>query len=674
MKKLLSVILAAAIAGALAVGALAVPLLRGDASGDGALNVRDAIALAALVAGGGEANELADWNGDGVLNARDVIGLMRYLVGHYEANDDLLELTYGVSEQVFDVPAPVAENVVSGADFGIVPEAADNSAAFSAAAAYLAAHPGTTLRLEGATYRMGGSEVLFNGVKNCVIDGGGSTLLYNKLNYFSLWMCEGIEFTGLTFKWDHDSSHAASLVRIKSVSKRNSKNQATVEFEFYKETDASYLLSTDWGVMFSLDEKTLSPGLPGRIDYVDLGTHITERELTGPNVVTAKISDSIEVREGEVYLLRHNQYDGTVFNVARTSGAVFEDLSICTGPGVGFIAKDLSHHLRWTNVRIEPDPDEFERFPISTASDGINIRDTLGYIIIEDTSIGRCYDDCVNIRDNVGVTTNVKGDTLDMWTVNSTAFKAGDTLSFRDPKTYAKRDFTATVTASSVASGTNYTLTLDRECEGIVGVGDIVCDDSTDTAHIIIRNCDFHHNRSRGVLLSSPDCVIENCRFERNTSQALQISVDPTEGSGVDNLIVRGCEFRCANVRAFNNGASIVFSANNAFSERRPTIFGECFTNVLIAHNRFVDPCGPAIQALSVRALTVYANTVEVDDPREGYLQSGLGKIRITGSYFEDCRVLGNVWIDSPYMPSGANVVTYTAGRGTVTVDGNRIG
>ena len=675
MKRIISLILTAALSCSLAVAASATPQLRGDANGDGKLNARDVIAVAKNIAHSSDAlSPLADYNDDGDVNARDVISLMKYLTGHYEANDDMLELMYGCAEPEFDISDPVAADTVSGANFGFDTAAADNSTAFAAAASYLAAHPGTTLKLETGTYRMGDANVLFNGVKNCVIDGGGSRLLYTGRGFFTLWQCEGMKIEGLTIDWDHTSSHVASLARIKSVSKRNTNKQATVEFEFYKESDASYLLDMGWGTMFSLDPETLSPGLPGRIDYIDLETHITERELTAPNVITAKVSDSIDVKEGELYLLRHIQYEGTAFSVGRSSYVVFEDVTIHAGPGVGFIVQDLAHHIRWSNLCIEPDPDLFERIPMSTASDAINIRDCLGYFIIEDSSIGYCYDDCVNIRDNVGVTTSVNGNTLSLWTVNSTAFKVGDSLSFRDPKDYSKKEFTAVVSSRVVADNyTDYTLTLDRNCEGAIAVGDVVCDDSTQTAHVIIRDSAFHHNRSRGLLLGAPDCLVENCRLERNSTQAIQINVDLTEGSGVDNMIIRNNVFESCNTRAFNSGSSILFTANNPFSERRPTIYGDCFTNILIAHNRFIDPCGLAIQALSVRNLTVYANRVEITNEREGYTKSALGKIKITGSYFEDCRVLGNVWADSPYLPAGASSVSFTSGKGHVETAGNTV-
>ena len=673
MKSVLFRLLAAAticavLAGSLALGAAAVPQLRGDANGDGKLNARDVVAAALLIVGGGEnAAELADYNNDGSLNARDVTLLMKYLTGWYVANDDLLELTYGVSEPTFEIADPVTSATVTGDEFGFDPNADDNSAAFSAAAAYLAAHPGTTLRLERAAYRMGDANVLFNGVKNCIVDGQGSTLLYDERNYFSLWMCEGVKFTGFTFKWAPDAEPVASIARVKSIKGR------TAEFEFFAKDDASDELTNKWGTMFSIDPETTSPGLPGRGDYPDVDANIKERTLSAPNVVKAKFSVDLPFKEGEVYLFRHIQYEGTVFDVGRSSGLVFEDLTINAGPGVGFIVQDLSHHVRFTNVHIEPDPDEFAACPISTASDAINIRDTLGYFIIEDSSVGYCYDDCVNMRDNVGVVTYVDKNVIDMWTVNCTVFNVGDKVSFKNGSDFSTLDLTATITAQEVDKDRmNYTLTLDRNCEGKVEVGNIVCDDSTDTAHVIIRDSYFHHNRSRAMLIGTSDTVVERCRFERTQLQAISLNVEPTEGRGVDDFIIRNCVFKECNTKAVNSGASIGFATNNNFDKSRP-IIGKCFENVLIAHNEFIDPCGLSVSAISSDNLTVYANTVEFTKAHNAYPERTLGRIKLNGTYLVDCRVLGNVWKSSPFTPDEANTVSYNAAKTTVEVAGNEI-
>ena len=671
MKNLFSRALAAAASVLLvcssAFGAAAVPRLRGDANGDGKLNARDAIGIALGVLGEAETTELADFNGDGTLNARDVVSLMRLLAGYYEANDDLLELWYGVSEPVFEIADPVTGNEVTGAQFGFDPDAADNSAAFNSAASYLVSHPGTTLRLEKATYRMGASRVLLHGIKNAVIDGGGSTLLYGNRNFFDLWQCDGLKFTGFTFKWDPDAPRVASLARVKSV------KGSAVEFEFFAEEDASFALDGTWGTMFSIDPETMSPGIPGRGDFANVDENIAERTLTAPNVVKAKFRVEVPFKEGEVYLFRYIQYEGTAFDVGRCSGLVFEDLTIHSGPGVGFIIQNLTHHVRLTNVHIEPDPDDFARCPISTASDAINIRDTLGYFIIEDTSVGFCYDDCVNMRDNVGIVQYVDGNVIDMWTINCTVFNVGDTVSFKNQRDYSTLDLTATITAREISGDhTTYTLTLDRDCEGTVEVGNIVCDDSTDTAHVIVRDSYFHHNRSRAMLIGTSDTVVEDCLFEKTQLQAISLNVEPTEGRGVDGFIIRDCIFRECNTKGSNYGSSILFAANNNFENSR-AIIGKCFENVLIANNDFIDPHGLAISGLSSKNLTIYANTVEFTKPTGSYPRGTLGRIKLNGTYLVDCRVLGNVWRSSPYLPDGVDTIAYNAAKTTVTVDGNYI-
>ena len=656
----------------LTAGVFAVPRLRGDANGDGKLNSRDVIDVAfGIAAPSDEWPELADYNADGTLNARDVVGLMRYLVGCYEANDDLLELTYGVSEPVFDVPDPVTEKTVTGDTFGFDPDAADNSEAFGAAAAYLAANPGTTLKLEKAAYRMGARQIDLSGIENCVIDGGGSSLLYGERNYFSVVGCDGLKLENLTIDWDVNSYHIASLVRIKSV-----RNTGLTEFEFFEEEDASYALDNEWGVLFNLDPEDLAPGVPAKSDWAGTEPYIKDRTLTAPNIISAW-APSLPLAVGEVYLIRHYQYGPTAFWVeGGSSNVVFENVTIRSGPACGFIMQNKVHHIRLTNVTIEPSPDLFRRCPISTTADAVNIRDTLGHIIIEGCSIGYCYDDFININDNVGSVEYVDGNVMDVSSSNWTAFQAGDTICVRDPKDRTRRDFSAKISAVSV-SGNDFTLTLDKDCEGAVGEGDIIHNESTDSGNVIIRDCFFHQGRSR-VLLGVSDSIIENCRFYKTQLIPLRFSIEMFPGmwcggTGFRNVIVRNNVFESCNVRNDKDGAVIGFEALYD-ANRSGKILGECFTDVLIAHNRFVDPAGCIVQSVDTKNLTVYANTVELTrEPWENVTRRLAGRIKIQSSYFEGTRILGNRWLPSPYWSDGVYVPTVSSSKWEIEIGGNQI-
>ena len=677
MKNVLSLILLAAmLTCSVAIPASAAPRLRGDANGDGKINARDAYAMMRIAVGLDEGGDLADWNKDGAINARDVTSLMRCLVGYYEANDELLEYSYGVSAPDFEIADPVTESTVSGADFGFDTAADDNCDAFKSAAAYLAANPGTTLKLEKGTYRMGKEYVYFNGVKNCVIDGGGSKLLYNDRNYFRVDGCENFKFCNFSIDWDASNYHIASLVRIKSVDK-----QHVVEFEFPEETDASYAVDIDWGVMFNLDPEDLAPGVHGKGDWVvsEGAEYIKNRSLTAPNVITAYVPD-LPLEVGEMYLLRHFQYGAEAFGVERSSGVVFEDVDIHTGPSSGYYIQGYTHHVRFTRVHIEPNPDEFDRFPISTTADAFAIRDTQGYIIIEDCSVGYCYDDIMNIHDNVAYVDEVTApDKIVIHAMNTSAFQLGDTITFRRKEDFTPIDVTAKVIGIRWLPDNLREFTLDREVESAgVEYGTIVHDKTTDTAHIIIRDSYFHQGRSR-MILGCSDTVFEQNRVYKTQLEPILIACGigvgtwaNAEGEGVDDLIIRNNVFDSCNVKGQKQGAVIAFEATY---DMNPSgrLLGEVFTNILIANNRFADVSGCIVQAANVRNLTVYANTtLATREPYADVLRSAMGKIKITGKYSADSRILGNMWLASEYFHSLIWEPTVASG-GSVEVDGNRI-
>ena len=677
MKRMLSfALIVSLLIASIAFEAAAVPRLRGDASGDGKLNARDAVITALRIIGEdvGDA-ELADYDRNGAVNARDVTSLMRYLVGYYEANDELLELTYGVAEPVFDVPDPVTQSTVGAAAFGFDTAAADNCDAFAAAASYLAANPGTTLRLEQGTYRMGNKWVELSGIKDCVIDGGGSRFLYSDRNYFRIKNCEGLKLCNFSIDWDKNAYHIASLVRIKSY------KNGVAEFEFFEETDASYALDIeDWGVMFHLDPEDLAPGMPGKGDWIASPDYIKTRSLTEPNVITSYVPD-LPLYKGEVYLLRHFQYGAEAFNVERTSSLVFEDVAIHSGPSSGFYIQGYSHHVRFTRVAIEPDPDEFGRFPISTTADAFAIRDTQGYIIIDDCSVGYCYDDIMNIHDNVAyVTEATASNKVVIHAFNTSAFNVGDTLSFKNSEDLADLG-DAKVTAIRWLPDSERELTLDCDLDSAVDFGTIVHDKTTDTANIIIRDSYFHQGRSR-MILSGSDIVFENNRVYKTQLEPILIGCGigvgtwaTCEGEGVDNLIIRNNVFDSCNVRGQRDGTVIAFEAEFDMNPQGK-LSGECFKNILIAHNRFVDPAGFISDSTNTKNLTLYGNTVELTRAPLSNAQNGrIGRIRLNRPYIEDTSILGNVCLDSPYLSAKANVVIISgvSGKTQITEDGNEI-
>ncbi|MBR5742062.1 MAG: right-handed parallel beta-helix repeat-containing protein, partial [Firmicutes bacterium] len=569
-------------------------------------------------------------------------------VGYPVLTDGLLEAKYGVTAPDFEIPDPVTDKEVSGEQFGFDPDAADNSAAFNAAAAYLRGNPGTKLTLEKGVYRMGGAAVSFDGVKNCVVDGGGSTFVFDFARYFTVDGCEGLKFCNMTVDWDWEKSRLASVVRVIAV------DGDSIVLEF-AEADATFAMSEFWKSMIFADPDVLAmSGVPGRDGVFDIDGKTVAKKLTAANVIELTLISGYakEFAVGDTLILRHHENWGHVFDVRGGSNhVVLEDVAIRGAAGVGVMIEDAAHHVRMTRLTIAPESAYADTRRISTTVDAIHIKDTGGYFILEDSEIAFSGDDCLNIHDNVGVVVNYWDDTLVIRARNTPSFRVGDTVSFRCPDDHRAIPFTATVISRSV-DGDEITLGLDRDCEDEIAEGMIVHDESRDSGNYIIRNCFFHDNRARGILAGSSNGLIENCRFARIQKQALSVPIDITsdmwtEGKGVSNLIIRNNVFEKCNVYGADSGSAISFVASSA-AAKSGTILGECFTDVLISGNTFLDLPGRLMTVISARKVTVYGN--EVRFPGEnfaGFNAAQSGTLFVLGQYYDGSTIFGNTWITS---------------------------
>lgn len=657
MKKILCIILSALLCAAALAPGFAFPAWSGDANGDEKINAKDVTAIMKyVVAGGGEPlAPTADYNSDGKLNAKDVTLVMKYLVGLPVLTDSLLEAKYGVCEVGFEVADPQTDKEVSGELFGFDLAAADNSAAFNAAAAHLRDNPGTKLTIEPGTYRMGGGNVSFSGVKNCVVDGGGSRFVYSAARYFTLSGCENLKFTNLTVAWDWQEHPLASIVYIDRVEK-NGDGSAAVDFKFILTGDASYALSEKWDSMMCVDPETyaMSSTAGGDIFYVE--EHMKDRELISPNVIRASMTPEYGIpKEGNTMIVRHYNYGPWVFYATGCSGVVLEDVNLYGNPGQGVGVKNLSDHVRMTRVKITPDPENAGFQFISTTADSVNIGDMNGYVIVEDCEFSFSGDDAIAVNDTMGIVHEAYENELTMYTSGAGAFAVGDAVAFRRAGDFVPAEVTATVTQKR-ADGKYLTLVLDRDVEEVVSQNDFVLDTSHTSGNVIVRNCFFHESRARAMILGTRNCVVENCRVYRTQQQAIMINVDVVAdmwsiGKDTDNVIIRNNTFEKCNLLQGQKGACVDFNAHSDFTPGG-TIAGECFANVLISGNRFIDTPGTAIKAQGVRNLTVYGNTVKwPQSPFDGLSLISSGQIRVLGQFYDDSRIFANRWIKSELTP-----------------------
>ena len=649
----------------------ATPRWNGDANGDSKINLADVSLILRYIAEWNvKIDPVADFDENGNIDLADVTLILKHIAKWNVAPDSLLEAEYGVSEIDFDVPEPITTEIVKGSDFGFDTDAVDNSRAWAKAVSYLCEHPGTTLEIETGVYKMAGG-VSFDGLNNCIVDGGGSTFLFSKMNFFTVGGNTDL-FTvkNLTIDWDYETAGypTSSVVRIKDIRDTEDPAIKNVDFEFFLVDDASYALTQPWNSMMHMDPDTLTIGMVnGKGTIHTLEGDFTSRDLTAPNVITSTIYyDSFEV--GDVWLMRHYNYSHGAFRQTDATNVTYRDINIYSGPGGGIYLNGAGvHHVRIDGVTIGLNPENDDTIRMSTTADALNFKNTGGYIIVENCDVGFQGDDCINVHSTPGMVKYAEDNTLEVVLRNGVNFYSGCEIGFKDAISFDEDDFTATVLDVVCTNNDIYKLTLDKDIPDYITDSYkfewVIYNKSNNGENIIIRNNYFHEAHSHGIVLRCSNALVENNRFYKLYYGAINVSLDYgylwIEGAGLHNVIIRGNTFRENDLmEGYGQLAFLCKTDTYEFN----SIMGSPFKDVLISGNTFINPRGTAIEVINATNVSIVNNSIINPDPlklytgtQESYKQRG--RISFGNSMIKNVTVIHNKWEESPYISDDAHII-----------------
>jgi len=673
MKRIISsLITLAMILGAILVPSLSAPAWNGDANGDGAINLNDvSLIMRHLAAWDVEIDPLADFDASGKVNLVDASLVMKHIAKWNVAPDSLLEAEYGVTEVDFTIPEPTPTEVVKGSEFGFDTAAADNSAAWIAAIAYLREHPGTTLEIEQGVYKMAPTATIsLSGLKNCVIDGGGSTFLYSSGSYFNVsGDTDLFMIKNFTVDWNREAAGypTSSVIRVKDIRETDDPKENEVDYEFFLEEDASFAMDIPWNSMIHMDPDTLTMGIVnGHGTVHSLKGRYRDLRQIAPNVIT--VTTDVETSVGDVWLLKHQYYSNPVFSHSSGTNVTYKDITIYSGPGGAiYLSGQNAHHARIDGVTVGLNPENADVTRMSVTADALNFKNTGGYIIVENCDIGFHGDDCINVHSTPGMVRYAYDDTLEVALRNGVNFYAGCEIGFKDASTFDEDEFTATVEQIIHIKDDRYYLVLDEYLPEDITDADeyswMVYNKSNNSENIIIRNNYFHEAHSHGVVMRCSNALIENNHFYKLWWGAINVSIDYgylwIEGTGLHNVIIRNNIFEKNDLQEGNG--ELAFFCNIDLSEFKG-ILGAPFRDVLISGNTFKNPRGNTIVVRNVVNASVVNNRIENPDPLKLYSGeqehfTGRGRITFGNAVITNATIIHNTWEKSPYIPENINEI-----------------
>jgi hypothetical protein len=196
------------------------------------------------------------------------------------------------------------------------------------------------------------------------------------------------------------------------------------------------------------------------------------------------------------------------------------------------------------------------------------------------------------------------------------------------------------------------------------------------SGNVVIRNCHFHENRARGVLVEAPDVLVENCRFHRIQMAALLFNSGYTfthwnEGQEVHNVVIRGNIFEdCNKARMGEKGPQVfitVYLGRTDTPELKTSY--PIFSDILFEDNTFVDCPSSSFFISSAKNVIVLNNLFRDANSRK---TNPPERSMIYVSYASEISILNNKWIRSPYVP-GPGAYVDTSNTREIRWEGNAV-
>lgn len=591
--------------------------------------------------------------------------------------ETLDNLPTGAAEFTVEPPKPASNLILKATDFGFSTDNDDNAAAINKALDACRAQNAAGLELAPGTYRCESNTFIrLTDFKDFTLDGKGAKLVGLRTwnQFLHIGGCERTVVRNLDLDWNWDKDPLASLVEVAAV------HDGSFDFRFVH-YDTFPRRDIRMSIISSFDPKTRSVGIEGSHTRV-----IGSMSGPMPKVKYEWLSGNLlriheqpgALKPGQLYRFQHYYYHYNCITMHGNSHLSLENINILSTPGHAMVVSGPQHHWQYLNVNIRAPQDDPKRV-ITCTADHCHIANSKGFFKMVDCEFSLGADDCLNVHDNSGFAR--KTGTHSITTQNARSFgapKPGTFIELRQGD-YSPANFRSRIVAVKdidAAKGIRE-FTFEDPVPDQTHDGFIMFNGDYDSHNVILRNCFFHDNRARGILLLARDITVENCRFRHPEMGAIKIETGYTfnvwsEGYGARNIVVRNCTFESVNpTNSSNDGKARdvyigVYMKQDPSSER--TLY-PILADILFENNTFTDTYGLIAFISSAGNVTFRNNTFRNVTPRKKNLDYRAG-FHIT--HAQNIRIVNNTYIDSTLVPKPGLTYDPTTSQ-NIVLQGNRV-
>ena len=540
----------------------------------------------------------------------------------------------------------------------------DNTAALQAAIKHCWEVNASRLVVPKGVYRFTSDQtVLFEGLKDFVFDGNGSKFVFYKKynNLFQISNCERVEFKDFKVDWDWDVDPLGSVVKVENVNPLD--GSVDLLFVDYDKFSRDVIRIRK---MEGLDKATMSVGCEGCVDIFFefvYGTDPHDRThwLSGNQLrLFATEHDQIEkfknnLTAGMLFRIRHYGYDMHGLVLTDNVHLTLRDIDIYSCPGHALLSSGEQHHWQFIQVNIIRPPDS--KRPITCTADHHHIARSQGFFLMENCEFSLGGDDCLNVHDTTAFAYYQGKYTVRSKKVaDAVTYQKGDRIELRNDD-YSPTGLIGTLKNPVTEIDKNtYEFTFEEPIPKPTGSGFVLFNLRFNSRNIIVRNCHFHSNSARGLLLLGRDITIENNRFFHTQMSAIKIEAGWThdlwsEGYGASNIVIANNVFDTINpMRAYpiEMRPVIYISTYLGTDPSEDKTSYPILKSILVEANEFRNSPGAIIYVSSAAHVTIRKNTILNDSPLEKYRYRGV----IGAAYCSDLSVTENRWTKSNQVPN----------------------
>lgn len=591
--------------------------------------------------------------------------------------------------------------VVNAADFGATENNLKFCDAMNAAVAHCRKVGARKLVLPKGVYHLYNSgPITFEGLKDFEFDGGGSTFIFlrdkglakmkgldaSKIsNNFQdgacvkIFECERVKVGNFNIDWDWAADPLGSIVRVENVCA-----SPGGEYIDYKFVDYDNFPRRDLRVanLSSYDPVSNLIGVEGgaTLGYEFYkGKNIPKMEWLSGNVLRVWHSRySRRAKVGDFYRMQHYYYDGAGVLTHQNRHLTLSKVNVYSCRGHAFVVSGTQQYWQYLDCSIKP-PEGAKARAITCTADHLHVVNSRGYMKLIGCDFMLGADDCINVHDCTGYAVRKSDFSLETRNVRGIKmFKVGDPIELRDDD-FSPSGFTGkikSVKPIDASKGVHEIVFADKIPQP-KGEGFIMFNHYYSSGNILLRNCKFHSNRARGIIIQCPNVTVENCVIKNNEMAGMRIVTGYTpnlwsEGFGVDNLLVRGCVFESTNrtdVKADGFARDIHIGIYRTTGERTGQTMYPIMSNITFEKNTFKNAYGLEAFITSSGNVVFRENTIINDIPRKKPLPYR-GSFLVKAS--TDTAIVNNIIVESKYAPNPGVYAEADTVKG-LKIGGNKI-